>query len=118
MKNPLLLLLASFLLQLNINAQPDRWQQHIKYTMDVDLDVVTNKLTGKQTIIYTNNSPDTLSRIFIHLYWNAFKPNSMMDVSSRNAEKLVLGKDVNGKAVTDFDSRFRKRIADFNSSEE
>ena len=90
----------------------------IKYVMDVNLDVVTNKITGKQTITYTNNSPDTLNRIFIHLFWNAFKPNSMMDVSSRSTENLVLGSDVNGREVKDFDRRFKKRIIEMTPEEQ
>ncbi|MEH0154955.1 M1 family metallopeptidase [Limibacter armeniacum] len=64
-------------------AQPDRWQQRADYTMEVDMDVNTHRFTGKQEIVYTNNSPDTLSRVFYHLYFNAFQPNSMMDVRSR-----------------------------------
>lgn len=86
--------------------------------MDVKLDVVSNIITGKQTITYSNNSPDTLKKIFIHLFWNAFKPNSMMDVSSRSTENLVLGSTANGKTVTDFDRRFKKRIAEMKPDEE
>ena len=81
-----------FFLPLAGFSQPDRWQQRIKYVMDVNLNVTTNIITGIQTITYTNNSPDTLSRIFMHLFWNAFQPNSMMDVSSRSTENLVLGR--------------------------
>lgn len=110
MKKICLLFISNFCFLLFLSAQPDRWQQHIKYLMDVNLDVINNKITGKQTITYTNNSPDTLKRIFIHLYWNAFQPNSMMDVNSRSTENLVLGQDKNGDAVTDFDGRFKQRI--------
>lgn len=99
-------------------AQPDRWQQRIKYNMDVAVDVSTNRITGTQAITYTNNSPDTLRRLFMHLYWNAFKPNSMMDISSRNTENLVLGTDRNGKPVTDFDTRFKKRIMEMTPEEQ
>ncbi len=99
-------------------SQTDRWQQRVKYVMDVNLDVNTNKLTGKQTITYTNNSPDSLNKIFIHLFWNAFKPNSMMDVVSRNSETLVLGSTINGEDVTDFDTRFKKRIIDLTPEEQ
>ncbi|HVU57996.1 MAG TPA: hypothetical protein VHD83_23205, partial [Puia sp.] len=67
----------------------DRWQQHVKYTMDVDMDVTTNRMTGKQTLAYTNNSPDTLRKVFYHLYWNAFQPGSMMDVHSRELGKIT-----------------------------
>jgi hypothetical protein len=93
------------------------WQQHIKYVMDVNLDVNTNKITGRQTINYTNNSPDTLGKIFVHLYWNAFQPNSMMDVVSRNTEGLVVGR-ANGRDITDFDRRFKKKINDLAPEEQ
>jgi hypothetical protein len=99
-------------------AQPDRWQQRIKYVMDINLDVKSNKITGKQAITYTNNSPDTLDRIFIHLFWNAFQPNSTMDQSSRSTEYLALGRGANGKEVTDFDRRFKKRIIDLSPEEQ
>jgi hypothetical protein len=101
-----------------INAQADYWQQRIKYVMDVNLDVNTHKINGKQIVTYTNNSPDTLSKIFIHLFWNAFKPNSMMDVSSRSTEGLVLGKSSDGSDITDFDHRFKKRIIDLTPEEQ
>ena len=50
------------------------------------MDVNTNRFTGKQVLSYTNNSPDTLDRVFYHLYYNAFQPGSMMDVRSRTIE--------------------------------
>jgi hypothetical protein len=87
----------------NINAQ-SRWQQKVKYVMDVRLDVTTNILTGKQQLYYTNHSPDTLKQLFYHLYWNAFQPNSMMDVRSRELGKIVRG------SRKDWDPRVRDRI--------
>ncbi len=71
-----------------VSAQPDRWQQRVKYTMDVNMDVKTNRFTGNQTLAYTNNSPDTLYKVFYHLYWNAFQPGSMMDSRSRELGKI------------------------------
>lgn len=50
------------------------------------MDVDTHQLTGTQTLEYTNNSPDTLYRVFYHLYFNAFQPGSMMDIRSLNIE--------------------------------
>lgn len=64
-------------------AQNGRFQQAVQYKMEVDMDVQTNQFTGKQELKYTNNSPDTLTRVFYHLYFNAFQPGSMMDVRSR-----------------------------------
>src|SRR6056300_1412790 len=62
--------------------KPGYWQQHVDYTMDVSIDVKTFKYTGTQELVYTNNSPDSLSRVFYHLYFNAFQPGSEMDVRS------------------------------------
>lgn len=64
-------------------AQRNYWQQEIDYQMDIDFDVKTNQFTGSQLLKYTNNSPDTLYKVFYHLYFNAFQPGSMMDVRSR-----------------------------------
>ena len=61
----------------------DRWQQKVDYKMLIDFDVTKHQFEGDQTITYTNNSPDTLDRIFYHLYLNAFQPGSMMDIRSR-----------------------------------
>ena len=55
------------------------WQQHVAYKMDVDVDAESFQYTGTQKLIYTNNSPDVLSKVFYHLYYNAFQPNSEMD---------------------------------------
>ena len=63
-----------------LNAQADRWQQAVDYSMEIDMDVKANQYDGVQTLVYTNNSPDTLHRAFYHLYFNAFQPGSMMDV--------------------------------------
>ena len=66
-----------------LNGQTERWQQKVKYDMEVSMDVKKNIYKGTQKLHYTNNSPDTLKRAFYHLYYNAFQPNSMMDVRSR-----------------------------------
>ncbi len=58
------------------------WQQHVDYKMEIDMDVASNRYTGKQELVYTNNSPDVLNKVFYHLYFNAFQPGSEMDVRS------------------------------------
>ncbi len=68
------------------SAQADRWQQRIRYKMEIDVNVSNSTFTGKQQIIYINNSPDELNKVFYHLYYNAFQPGSMMDVRSRTIE--------------------------------
>lgn len=88
-----------------LSAQPTRWQQHVKYNMNVDVDVNTNRFIGTQQLEYTNNSPDKLDRVFFHLYWNAFQRGSEMDVRSQELGKIL----INGRP--DWDSRVRDRIS-------
>ena len=61
------------------NPDPGYWQQHVDYKMEVNMDVKNFQYKGKQTLVYTNNSPDTLRKVFYHLYFNAFQPGSEMD---------------------------------------
>ena len=64
-----------------INIQePGYWQQHVDYKMNVNMDVKKYQYKGTQELIYTNNSPDTLKKVFFHLYPNAFQPGSAMDM--------------------------------------
>ena len=94
-----------------VSAQPHRWQQRVKYVMDINMDVSTNRYTGKQKLEYTNNSPDTLDKIFYHLYWNAFQPNSMMDTRSRELGKIKIGNRL------DWDGRVKDRILNLKENE-
>ncbi|MDB5196474.1 MAG: peptidase [Flaviaesturariibacter sp.] len=98
-------------------AQPDRWQQRVKYTMNIDMDVQTNQYKGIQKLEYWNNSPDTLNKVFIHLYWNAFQPHSMMDERSRRQGTVVLRKDRNGNDIADWDQRVEDRILNLKPDE-
>jgi hypothetical protein len=59
------------------------WQQYVHYVMDIDMDTDKHRFTGKQKLVYVNNSPDTLHKVFYHLYWNAFQPGSAMDWHAR-----------------------------------
>lgn len=105
MRKFLMSLLAAFLFSQALIAQSGRWQQKVKYTMDIDMNVTTNQFTGKQKLEYTNNSPDTLTRVFYHLYFNAFQPGSMMDERSRHLGTIKLGNR------PDWDGRVRDRIS-------
>lgn len=99
-----------FCLPLQAQEQ-NRWQQAIDYKMEVDVDVVKNILKGTQKITYYNNAPEKLDKLFIHLYWNAFKPNSGMDNRSRELGKNL----VNGKP--DWDSRVKDHIENLREDE-
>jgi hypothetical protein len=79
---PLILCLI-FIQHQTVSAQNDYWQQHAEYNIAVTLDAAKHTLSGNEIVAYTNNSPDTLNQVFYHLYFNAFQPNSGMDVRSR-----------------------------------
>ncbi len=49
------------------------WQQKVDHKIQVRLDDEHHILRGYQEMVYTNNSPDTLEYIFMHLYPNAYK---------------------------------------------
>ena len=60
------------------------WQQHVDYTMDIDMDVEKFQFKGYQKLLYTNNSPDILNVVYYHLQLNAFQPGSDMDIRLQN----------------------------------
>lgn len=111
MKKLFLLLVLVLSIQHFTSAQPDRWQQKVKYYMNIDVNVNTNKFTGRQKLEYQNNSPVVLNKVFYHLYWNAFQPNSSMDVRSQELGKVL----VNGRP--DWDGRVKDRISKLKEDE-
>ena len=74
-------LLAITILCLHVfDQQKTYWQQHVDYTMDIDMDAEKYQFKGKQKLVYTNNSPDELNEVFYLLQFNAFQPGSEMDI--------------------------------------
>ena len=89
--------------QKNDATQTAYWQQHVDYTMAVDVDAKNHQYKGTQKVIYTNNSPDELTKVYYHLYFNAFQPGSQMDARSLN--------------IKDPDRRVRDRISKLSADE-
>ncbi len=79
------------------------WQQKADYKMEVSMDVKTYQYKGKQELIYTNNSSDTLRKVFYHLYNNAFQSGSEMDMRLQSVKdpdgRMVNKTKVDGKDV-------------------
>lgn len=63
------------------------WQQEVNYTIEVRLNDQTNELNGHEAFLYKNNSPDTLSVIYMHLWPNAYKDRT----SALNQQKIKTG---------------------------
>jgi len=55
---------------------PVYWQQRVDYTIAVSLDTATHTISGRETIRYTNNSPDTLRYLWLQLDQNLFRDDS------------------------------------------
>ena len=92
-----LFLLLAFV---QLSFSQNYWQQHVEYFMDINMDVSDFTFSGKQKLIYTNNSPDTINKVYYHLFFNAFRPGSQMDIRSRT--------------IKDPDSRVGNRIFELN----
>ncbi|PWB26702.1 M1 family metallopeptidase [Flavobacterium sp. HTF] len=80
------------------------WQQHADYKMEVSMDVKNYQYKGKQELVYTNNSPDTLRKVFYHLFPNAFQPGSEMDarlhsIKDPDGRMVSKVKDATGKEI-------------------
>tara|TARA_X000000950_G_scaffold99988_1_gene126409 strand:- start:3289 stop:5166 length:1878 start_codon:yes stop_codon:yes gene_type:complete len=86
-----------------IFGQKAYWQQQISYDINVDFNHQNHQFDLTEKITYINNSPDNLTKVFFHLYYNAFQPGSMMDVRSRT--------------IADPDSRVLDRIQKLNKDE-
>jgi hypothetical protein len=53
------------------------WQQGVRYDIEATLDAEGKVLSGKETITYTNNSPDPLDHVWLHLEQNLFRQGSV-----------------------------------------
>lgn len=73
-------ILAVYFLLATLSMNGQYWQQKVNYEMEINFDDENHQYEGEQTLTYYNNSPDTLYRLYFHLYNNAFKPGSLMAI--------------------------------------
>ena len=59
------------------NSNGAYFQQYVNYDIDVQLDVDYHKLDVNETLLYTNNSPDTLNEIYFYVYMNKYRKKSL-----------------------------------------
>ncbi len=85
-KTILFLALVNFTLFVQGQHSNSYWQQHVDYSIEVAMDVENYQYQGTQKLVYTNNSPDELTRVYYHLYFNAFQPGSEMDIRLQNID--------------------------------
>lgn len=87
MKNLSIAIFLSILFINSIESQ-NYWQQEVDYKINVDVNAKKNSYKGDQEILYTNNSLDTLNKVFFHLYFNAFRKGSDMAVRLNNGDDI------------------------------
>ena len=92
------------------------WQQKVAYKMEIDMDVKTYQYQGNQVLEYTNNSPEALTKVYYHLYFNAFQPGSEMDL------RLQTVVDPDGRMVNNLGTKekpvYQSRISILKSEEQ
>ncbi|MEY3780846.1 MAG: hypothetical protein RLZZ510_829 [Bacteroidota bacterium] len=68
------------------------WQQDVHYTIKAILNDNAEIINGEETLVYTNNSPNTLTEAYFHLYQNAVQPGSLTDeLYKQNRAKVTYG---------------------------
>ena len=114
MKKILLVALVGICISDAFAQNSSYWQQHVNYKMEVNMDVKSYQYQGKQELVYTNNSSDTLRKVYYHLFNNAFQPGSEMDM------RLQSIKDPDGRMFTklkESDEKKQSRIANLKPDE-
>lgn len=66
----------------------------VQYTIDAELDMQKNVITGSETIQITNRTGQTLSELYFHVYPNAFKRNSQSQYQ-RDLQSIAGIRDLN-----------------------
>lgn len=55
------------------------WQNHASYRIDVHVAPPARRVTGREEIVYHNNSPDALPQLVFRLFGNVHKPSAPRD---------------------------------------
>jgi len=58
---------------------PAYWQQRVDYRIAATLDTARGEIRGRETVHYTNNSPDALGYVWMHLEQNICGPGSITE---------------------------------------
>lgn len=80
------------------NRKPtaDYWQQDVAYKINARINEENHSIEGTETLKYWNNSPDTLTYVYFHLYQNAFiKGSYLHELELLNHVKPELGEQEN-----------------------
>lgn len=84
---------------IKVNSQESYWQQKVDYKIQVTLNDQQKTLKGQLHLQYTNQSPDTLTYIWFHIWPNAYKNEQTalfkqfrkLNSNKNNSEKITYG---------------------------
>ena len=94
------------------------YQQTADYLIDVELDEINNIIHGKETITYTNNSPDVLSYLWVQLDQNIRAKNSHGQLTSTSSlgNEMSFGSIKRMHDRMNFDGGFKlEKVTDTNN---
>lgn len=74
-------------------ASPAPGAPGLSYEIWVELDAAGKMLAGKEEIVWTNPTKDTVPDMLLHLYWNAFKNEASAYMREAAAETMFRGGD-------------------------
>jgi hypothetical protein len=85
----------------------DYWQQRADYDIKVTLDDAKQALTGRETITYTNLSPDALPYLWVQLDQNIFEKNSIANATQVSQLQDKLSFQAVEGMTSEFDGGFK-----------
>jgi hypothetical protein len=94
------------------------WQQKVDYRIAAELDEQRRRLTARETVRYTNNSPDSLPWLWMQLDQNIFKRDSMAELTDvfggpgRRGPKVTLGSGSEPSKLSFEELRRQQAMAD------
>jgi hypothetical protein len=77
---------------------PHYWQNRADYSIQVNFDPATRLVSGSESIVYSNNSPDTLRQLLFKLYPNLYKKGAERMMTIR-PEDVTDGVSVTNLAI-------------------
>ncbi len=74
------------------------WQNRADYSIAVNFDPRTRVVSGRESIVYSNNSPDTLRQLLFKLYPNLYKKGAIRNMPIK-PEDLTVGVTVSNLTI-------------------
>ena len=81
---------------------PSYWQQRADYTIRATLDTGTHTIAGRETIRYTNHSPDTLRYVWLQVDQNIYREDSRGSAINPPGARFAGGGFIGGFTIEEF----------------